>query len=62
MSDKIFRRTKVTKFFVSDENYVRRNIFSEENFVRRIILSQTKFSNSVKIPMLEEKAPTIAFG
>ena len=38
-ADKNIRRTKVPKFRVSAENFVRRKFLSAENFVRRNILS-----------------------
>ena len=48
-SDKIFRRTKVTKFRLGDENFVRRKILSDENFVRRNILSDEVLSNFIYV-------------
>ena len=42
----IFRRTKLPKFRVGAENFVRRKILSAENFVRRNILSAEFLSSS----------------
>ena len=35
LADKRFRRTKLPKFAIGAENFVRRKILSAENFVRR---------------------------
>ena len=47
-------RTKVTKFFVGDENFVRQIILSDENFGQRNIFSGEKFCPKPNFQIMSE--------